>query len=340
MSSVVSERRFEAPRISVFNHKGGVGKTTLTVNIAYAMIDLGKKVLLVDSDPQANLTSYLIEDSVVDALLDESDGPTGGTVWSALRPVVDGVGEFRVIPPVEVYSGLYLMPGDIRLAEFEEQLSTFWSECLQRRIRGFRGTCALSSLVNRVAMEIDADVILYDTGPNIGALNRVILLDSDFFAIPAAADLFSVRATKTLGHALAGWIRDCATIGDLAPTGVFTLPGSPRLLGYIAQRFKVYGGVAASHYAAMFPRLERAVQEDVLKVVSQIDPALGVAAIAPLRFGEIKEFGALASASQQEGVPMWRVSAGTPDQHDAARVAFKDLALAMLNRIGRVASND
>jgi cellulose biosynthesis protein BcsQ len=339
MSSVVPERRYRAPRISVFNHKGGVGKTTLTVNIAYALIDLGKKVLLVDSDPQANLTSYLIEDSVVDALLDESDGPSGKTVWSSVRPVVDGVGEFRAIQPIEIYAGPFLLPGDIRLAEFEEQLSGFWSECLQRRIRGFRGTCALSSLVNRVAAEIEADIILYDTGPNIGALNRVILLDSDFFLIPAAADLFSVRATKTLGHALAGWIRDCATISDLAPTGVFSLPGTPWLLGYIAQRFKVYGGVAASHYAEMFPLLERAVQEDVLKVLSEIDPSLGAAAVAPLRIGEIKEFGALANASQQQGVPMWRVNAGTPDQRDAACLAFREIAVAMLDRIGRASSD-
>jgi cellulose biosynthesis protein BcsQ len=333
MNTVVPERRFPAPRISIFNHKGGVGKTTLTVNIAYALAELGKKVLLVDSDPQANLTSYLIEDAVVDALLDESDAPSGNTVWSAVKPVADGIGEVRVIVPIERYQGPFLLAGDIRLAEFEEQLSGFWSECLQRRIRGFRGTCALSALVDHIAGNINADVVLYDTGPNIGALNRVILLDSDFFLIPAAADLFSVRAIKTLGHALAGWIRDCATISELAPTGVFRLPGTPRLLGYIAQRFKVYGGVAASNYAQMFPRIERAVQEDVLKVLNGVNPMLGEAAVAPLRIGEVKEFGALANASQQQGVPMWRVDSGTPEQRDSARQAFHAIAIAMLERI-------
>src|SRR5579875_4148778 len=56
--------RHHAPRIAVFNHKGGVGKTTLTVSIAAALGSLKNTVLLVDSDPQCNLTSYLVEEDV------------------------------------------------------------------------------------------------------------------------------------------------------------------------------------------------------------------------------------------------------------------------------------
>ncbi len=55
--SRVSNHRHPAPRISVFNHKGGVGKTSLTFNIASALGYLGHKVLVVDADPQSNLTS-------------------------------------------------------------------------------------------------------------------------------------------------------------------------------------------------------------------------------------------------------------------------------------------
>jgi hypothetical protein len=113
----------------------------------------------------------------------------------------------------------------------------------------------------------------------------------------------------------------------------------PRLLGYIPQRFKVYGGSAAFDYAKMFPRIERAVQEDVLSVLTAIDPVLGSAASSPLRIGEVKEFGALANASQQQGLPMSQVDSGTAAQRQAAAEVFTDIAKVMLKKMARKPSN-
>jgi cellulose biosynthesis protein BcsQ len=320
------------PRYVIFNHKGGIAKTTLSVNLAAAIAEMGYRVLLVDADPQANLTSYLVEEDVVDALLDGSDEADGSTLWSALKPVAEGVGPPKIVKPIERFGGLFLLPGDIRLAEFEAQLSSFWAECFQRRIRGFRGTCALSALVDVTASSVGADIVFYDAGPNIGALNRAILLDSDYFAIPAAADLFSLRAIKTLGRTLAEWITDWRAISELAPDDVYLIPGRPKLVGYVAQRFKVYGGGPARDYAAFFPKIERAVQEDVIAVLQKVDADLVSLASSPLRIGEIKEFGALAQASQQQGQPMWQVEAGTPDQRQGARDAFFQLAATLLHK--------
>src|SRR6266568_431074 len=92
--------RHKSIRVTVYNHKGGVGKTTLTLNIAAALGALGKKVLLVDSDPQCNLTSYVVEDSVVDDLLEKSDTSSGRTIWTALKPVVEATGEPRGVEPL------------------------------------------------------------------------------------------------------------------------------------------------------------------------------------------------------------------------------------------------
>ena len=55
-----------AKRIVLFNHKGGVGKTTLTVNLAYALVNAGKRVLLVDTDPQCSMSSFFLEEKFLD----------------------------------------------------------------------------------------------------------------------------------------------------------------------------------------------------------------------------------------------------------------------------------
>jgi cellulose biosynthesis protein BcsQ len=78
-------------KIALFNHKGGVGKTTLTINIADALADAGKSVLLVDADPQCNLTSFYIDEPQLEELLGSSDDDASdATIWSAIKPVALG----------------------------------------------------------------------------------------------------------------------------------------------------------------------------------------------------------------------------------------------------------
>jgi cellulose biosynthesis protein BcsQ len=238
MASSPLRRRHRAKRIAIFNHKGGVGKTTLTLNVAAALGSLGKGVLLVDSDPQCNLTSYLLEDKVVDNLLDQSDGPNGETLWSAVKPIVEAEGDIKLIPSKELsVPNLHLLPGDIRLSDFESELNQLWADCLQRKVKGFRGTAALSAVVNDVAEALDVDFVFFDSGPNIGPLNRSILLDCDYLIVPAACDVFSVRALKTLGHTLATWIQDWQTILALAPDQVYRIPGRPTVMGSLMWKF-------------------------------------------------------------------------------------------------------
>src|SRR5271169_4617513 len=108
---MTTTKRHRAKRIAIFNHKGGVGKTTLTVNIAAALAAMGKSVLLVDSDPQCNLTSYLVEENVVDDMFDKSDTPEGRTLWSAMKPIVDATGPYKLVAPIERSTNISLLPG-------------------------------------------------------------------------------------------------------------------------------------------------------------------------------------------------------------------------------------
>lgn len=327
MSPAAGPQRLPPTKFVIFNHKGGVGKTTLTVNIASEIAALGRRVLLVDSDPQCNLTSYLIADDVVDDLLDHSDGPQGQTLWSAVKPVVEGTGDVKEIRPVEPgHPGMYVVPGDIRLSEFEADLTVFWSECLQRKPRGFRGTMALSNVVNKIASAIGAEFIFYDVGPNIGALNRAVLLDADFFIVPVACDLFSLRALKTLGRSLVSWIEEWATIASLAPKELYLLSGRPQFLGYIPEGFRVYGGRVMGHQSHFLSRIERDIQSQIVAVLRSYDSSLAPGKMAQHRLGEVQNFGALVPASQDEGLSMSDVQAGSPAQRQAAKAAFSGIA--------------
>ncbi len=299
------------------------------MNIGAALAERGRRILLVDSDPQCNLTSYLVDADVVDDLLDASDGPEGRTIWSAIKPVSEALGGVAPKEPIEVgIEGLFLLPGDIRLSEFEADLTEFWSQCLQRKARGFRGTTAISELVNSVSYELGADYVLYDSGPDIGPLNRAILLDCDAFIVPVACDLFSLRALKTLGRSLIDWITSWDTIADLAPAGTALLPGRPMFLGYIPEGFRTYGGVPTQQQARYLAQIDKEVHSQVVSLLRELDPAL-VADRPTYRLGEVKNFGALVPASQREGRPLYEADAGSPEQREAAHTALSEIAEAI-----------
>lgn len=325
-------KRHKSKRIAVFNHKGGVGKTTLTVNIASALASLGKIVLLVDTDPQCNLSAYFVEEEVLDDWLDNSDKDTGRTIWSAVRPVSEATGDILTIKATKLIRRMVLIPGDVRLSEFEADLSQFWNECVLRKIRGFRGMAAISSLVNTIASEHGADYIFYDSGPNIGALNRAVLLDCDHFIVPVACDIFSLRALKTLGQSLARWVADWRTIADFAPDDTYLLPGRPTFLGYIPQRFRIYRGEVSEGYAKLLPRIEKQIASDVVSVLRRLDRELSSDSMSYNRIGQIKDFGTLANQAQANGTAIFEGNAGTPHQRSEAKDAFVKIAEEIIKR--------
>lgn len=325
--------RHRAKRIAVFNHKGGVGKTTLTVNLAAALAEAGKRVVLLDSDPQCNLTSYLLEDDVVDKLLDNSDEENGETIWSAVKPVVEGDGSLRPVKAAKTNTAnCWVVPGDIRLSELEQELGTFWTDCAQGKIKGFKGTAVLSSLAQRVATTHGADFVFYDTGPNIGPLNRAILLDCDYFIVPAGCDAFSVRALRTLGKTLTNWMRQWDTFTSANPDGASLLPGRPHFLGFAMQGFRVYGGGMVRMASKYQARFEKRLLPDLINPLRKIGDDLSPSSASGSRLIDIRDFSTLVQQSQEQRVPLWRVFGGPSYQMDEARTSFYALANEVIGR--------
>jgi cellulose biosynthesis protein BcsQ len=335
--SVQRDERYEAFRLVLFNHKGGVGKTTITSNLAFALAAQKKRVLIVDADPQCNITALFIEDTVVDKLLDESDNEgKGQTIWSAMRPLITGKGDAKQVQPIELHPRVHLVAGDIKLAEFEIELGTWWGECFQRKPRALMATTALSAFVNTVSEQMKIDVVLFDCGPNIAPLNRVIILDCDGFVVPSACDLFSVRAIQTLGYTLSSWINDWRTIRALSPREPWMLGGLPTILGYIAQRYRIYGQNPASAQARYLSLIDKAISNDVVAVLRKLDKELVYAGGKGLQLQGVRDFSSLATASQTEGRPLWKVHVGTQAQRDEAEADFARLATEILERMEAV----
>jgi cellulose biosynthesis protein BcsQ len=329
--------------VALFNHKGGVGKTTLAVNIADALIDLGKKVLLVDADPQCNLTSFYLAEKQLDELLGESDDDLGGTLWSAIKPVVEGKGPIRDIDAFSIpgRDGLFLCPGDVLLADYEEELPASWTGSFARKSRDYDVTCALSRAARGLGKKYGVDFVIYDVGPNVGPLNRTILLDSDFFATPVAADLFSLRALSTVGRSLARWIRDWKTVRALADPkerGELLL-GHPVYLGYITSAYKVASGRSATHPhdywdGKIAPRVRSRIVEDLKAVDPTLTPFEG-----NNKLGAIKNFQSLAPQGQLSGLAIGKlrghVNGGYYAQVEEAAQEFEQLSREMLRRMAR-----
>lgn len=220
--------------VAFFNNKGGVGKTSLVYHLAWMYADLGLSTVAADLDPQANLTSMFLDDDQQEALW-ERDGQ-GHTVYDALLPLLEGSGDIR--PPFvqQVQAGLTLLIGDLRLSLAEDELSRQWPLCLDKDVRAFRVISALWRILAEAARSADADIVLIDVGPNLGALNRAAMVAASNIAVPLAPDLYSLQGLRNLGPRLEEWREAWAQRLDAAPssTNDFELPrGEMKPAGYI-----------------------------------------------------------------------------------------------------------
>lgn len=230
------------PSVAFFNHKGGVGQTSLVYHQSWMYADLGANVLVADFDPQANLTAAFLDEERLEELWSPEVGAPR-TVYGALQPIVKGVGDIVERPHLEeVDERITLLPGDLSLARFEDDLSQQWPICLDGKERAFRIVSAFWRLLQRSAEQTNADFALVDLGPNLGAINRAGLVASDYLVVPLAPDLFSLQGLKNLGPTVREWRRQWQErLKKLPPDAAdLDLPdGSMEPVGYVVLQHAV-----------------------------------------------------------------------------------------------------
>ena len=190
--------------LTFFNNKGGVGKTSLIYHLAWTFANLGKRVVAVDLDPQSNLTSAFIDEDNIEQIWNSETA--GSTIYQCVKPLT-GVGD--IVEPVlqNITNNLYLLPGDVALSGYEDALSNEWPNSMgdNNLYRPMRILSSFWQVMQMAATSVQADIILVDIGPNMGAINRSVLIATNYVVIPLGADLFSLQGLKNLGPNLRSW---------------------------------------------------------------------------------------------------------------------------------------
>lgn len=362
--------------ITIFNNKGGVGKTTLTYHLAHALGETGKKVLLVDLDPQCNLTIFSLEMEdihdiwVAEDLFVEDFAAARSKVGQEafeqllrsprsihfdLKPTEDGTAELDSLPPpIKLHNNVDLIPGRLTLHLFEAKVGERWSGIYQGDPLAIRTGTRVRGLAHDYAKECGYEIIIFDTSPSLGALNRHLLSLADGFLIPCSPDLFSVYGIRNIGDALRTWRKQFDSIFHfLSDSKRALFPNRfVKFIGYTLYNSKRYAGhnnnlnlaKAHYHYAEQIPKtIDQYIdEENILDFQNILEGSIGDNAV-------IHSHNTFPSMSQKYHLPMWKLPdcpdleaedrstiAGNQHAYRATRAAYDAFARDFLKRVAKL----
>ena len=324
------------PVIAFFNNKGGVGKTSLVYHVAWMLADRDKRVVAVDLDPQGNLSAAFLDDDRLDRLWPDNERPA--TIYGAVYPLKEGLGDVAA-PTLEFISdNLALIPGDMALSTFEDDLSQVWSGCLDRKGRAFRVMSAFWRVMQEGAAMHRADAILVDLGPNLGAINRSALIAADSVVIPLGPDLFSLQGLRNLGPTLRDWRAGWRERLERNPVDGLILPqGTMKSLGYIVMQHSVRRDRPVKSYDRWIARIPETYRAFVLDTPNVDTPPVTE---DPHCLALLKHYRSLMAMAQEARKPMFHLRAadGALGAHTyAVQDAYQDflrLAAEIVFRAG------
>jgi len=291
--------------IALFNNKGGVGRTTLTYHLANMVARLGWRVLAVDLDPQANLTSAFFDEDKLELFWEPE---SNGTILSAVAPLIRQLGDVQVPAAREAADRLWVVPGDLGLSSFEDRLSDAWPRSFLGDEGAIRVTTAFHRIIRGSAAQVNADVVFLDVGPNLGAINRAALLASDALVVPLAADLFSLQGLRNLGPTLREWRQVWQTLGlPTVPTAFDAPGGAMEPVGYVVLQNVVRLDRPVKAYDRWLRRIPGEFHRSVL---GETATAMSGSEADPYRLASLRSYRSLMPLAQDARKPMFDLRAG------------------------------
>ncbi len=323
--------------LAFFNNKGGVGKTTLVYHLAWMFAELGLSVLAADLDPQANLTSmFLSEDELEDIW--EEDG-SSRTVTGCLAPLMEGTGDIAkpYIAPITPQIGLIV--GDLSLSSVEDELSDQWPDCLDRKARAFRVITAFWRMLEMGASQQQADVVLIDVAPSLGALNRTALISASHVVIPLVPDLYSIQGLKNLGPTLKAWREEWGERLERNPVPTLSMPqGKMTPVGYVVLQHAVRLDRPVKAYQRWLDRVPSVYRRSVLAETPNKGSIEATPDNDPNCLAQLKHYRSLMPLAQEARKPMFLLTpadgalGGHFQAAQACRKEFRALATTLAGR--------
>lgn len=313
--------------IAVFNNKGGVGKTTFLCNLsAFLSIDRGRKILVVDADPQCNATQSIFDENELLKIYNLNH--SSFTIHSIIKPLESGKGYSSEIEPLFSKNfNIYVLPGDQRLALTEDLLAEDWGSATSGKIRGLRTTFLFKDLLSKCD---EYDFVLFDVGPSLGSINRAVLLACDFFITPMSIDIFSIQAVENIAKSFLKWRRELEDgIRKLEdPSELDGLDTGWRLkfAGYVTQQYTAKKDSegnrrAVTAYDRIMKRIPKIIEQEFVKKLQSPHAALDY------YLGSIPNFHSLVPLSQTNRKPIFGLKAadGVVGAHFAKVRDFNDI---------------
>ncbi len=342
-------------RIALFNHKGGVSKTTTTFHLGWMLAQQGKKVILVDADPQCNLTSMVLEYNSTIELDRFYEQEPERNIRAGLRPAFESIPVLiKAIDCVESkgQQGLYLLPGHIRISEYEVTLG--FAQELSSSLQALRNIPgALAKLLTETAEKHQADYILIDMNPSLSSLNQNLLMISDYFILPTSPDYFSTMAIESLVRVLPRWHKwaEQASKSLLLREAVYPFPAPKvRFLGTIIQNYRLREGKATIGFQNWIDKIHANVAEKLVPELSKHQMVFDEEyyhdnGIENFCLASIPDFNTLIATSQENKVPVFAlkpehlnqvgvVLKNTIEKRDAFGSIFNDLVKKIIQLAG------
>jgi cellulose biosynthesis protein BcsQ len=306
--------------VSLFNHKGGVSKTTTAFNLGWMLATKGKKILLVDCDPQCNLTGMVLGFKKIDDLKAIVGRDRARNIRDGLAPAFESrPTAIEAVECVEIAgnNNLFLLPGHIGLAEYEVTLG------IAQELSGSLVTLrnlpgSIRHLIEKTALKYDIDLVLVDMSPSLGAVNQNLLSTCEYFLVPMNPDYFSMMGIDSLASVLPKW-RSWAQAAQALPLlaeADYPFPNIvPKFMGSIIQRYRPRtSSVPAKAFQKWIDELERGLADTLLPALAKANMLLppevyktaGFSPEKPLL--QMSEFNSLIAKSQDYQVPVFALS--------------------------------